>query len=223
MHYVKKIFKRSPKKRDGAQTTSPSPSPSVPHASGSASPAPLNPTDRPSSAPPIGRARRVGNEYEPSHPYPSTSTNEPPQPVPDILIHGPPSVPHVSNIDQDSSEPVPSHLDLAAPRPIPPYNYRSIQDGFNTQPPVVRTNDGALLDSNLGVPAASSSSSLSTPENPIHRLPSPTPATATLQGATEYDLRPSLINTLDPSRSSNRSTAVCACYHEIFGLLRSPH
>ena len=168
MHHFKALFQFTGRKKKGAQTTSLSTP--VPDASGSASPAPLNPTDRPLSAPPIGRARQVGNEYGPFHPNPSTSTNEPP------------SIPHVSNTIQDSNESALSHLDLAAPRAVVPYNCRSIQDGFNPQPlPVIQANDGALLGSNLRVPAALSPSSLSAPD-PTHRLPSPTPATATLQG-----------------------------------------
>ena len=204
MHHLKKILPQKSlkqKKQDG------SPSPSATHAGGLANPTasigqlavPLNPTDRPSSTPPIGYAHRSGSEYEPPQPNPAaTSTTASPlesQPLPDIAIHGPPSVPHVISAVQGGDKSVLPHLDLASPRAVAPYNNRLIQDGSNSQPLAVdqasssfqHMNDAAPLPSNLGIPQASSHNSRSAPDNSILQ-PSPTPANTTLQGAVEYVL-----------------------------------
>jgi hypothetical protein len=143
---------------------------------------PPNPTDRPSSAPPIGRAPGGGNQDEPSHP---TSSTESPL-VPDISIHGPgPSIPRVSSAVQDSNESVLPHLDPAAPRAVAHSPNRQPPPDAQTSSASQDVNDAAPLHSNFGIPTAS---------NPIHRRPSPTPTTTTLQGATESILHPSFID-----------------------------
>ena len=165
--------------RDGARPTSPSPS--VPHAGGLANPlastsqlaVQFNPIDRPPSALPIRHARKGGRKYAP---YPNPST--PPAFKPSLeqqLVPG----------DEPGSN---DSMNLPAPRAAAPHHYRLIQGRSNPQPPPVAQGssmgDAAFLHSNLGVPAALSRNSPSVPDNPNNRLPTPTPTTTTLQGAT---------------------------------------
>jgi hypothetical protein len=201
MHHFKSLLPQKKKKRDGAQAASPSSV--VPHASGSASlsvnrlAVPLNSTDRPSSAPPIGHASTGRNEYKPSHLDPSESTAE-----------LPPESQTVTSAVQVSNKSVLPHLDLAAPRAVAPYSDRLILDNSNCQPPPVAhtssalqdVNDSTSLQSSLAATTALSHDSLSASNNPIHRLPSLASTTATSQGATAYILHPLLLTYLRAPR-----------------------